>query len=255
MTTATPKECAVETSSFTSTSVMRATASSGQVPFAFVKDRKIEQIENTHAANTVYTAEIVDYISFVPAVDISSKLGGKRNRQLLGLPDNLNDAGYSRSMVSITSELFDKILNLGVRQPTVQDAPSPENWRIEDSWSKVKKRMKVEAFRAAVLARHKFRCVVCWKQVRCTLTAAHIRPWTSDLDNRANPANGICLCVYCHRIFDDGLIHLKIDGTLELSKLLSDEVAAAHFTRLPASTRKLWMSDIDPTFLDERNKS
>src|SRR5881396_838380 len=49
-----------------------------------VKERRTEAIEDSDTkANRIYTAELMDYVAFVPPVDISSTRKGKRNRHML----------------------------------------------------------------------------------------------------------------------------------------------------------------------------
>ncbi len=107
-------------------------------------------------------------------------------------------------------------------------------------------------FNKDVLERHRYQCLICGTQMRTVLEAAHIRSYASDKDNRANPANGICLCKYCHAAFDAGELCLLPNGEVKFKLALTDEVAKYHFLRISSETRQSMMNGINLKFIEEK---
>jgi predicted restriction endonuclease len=63
-------------------------------------------------------------------------------------------------------------------------------------------------FRESVLAGYRFTCAICLLNLESMLNASHIVPWSVDKSRRADPSNGLALCVFHDRAFDRGLITL-----------------------------------------------
>jgi hypothetical protein len=73
-------------------------------------------------------------------------------------------------------------------------------------------------FREAVLASYDSECGICSLEITELLVASHIVPWAVDELRRADPTNGLCLCVFHDKAFDKGLFCLNSDYTIKLSK-------------------------------------
>ena len=84
----------------------------------------------------------------------------------------------------------------------------------------VKVRLTQKFFREMVLASYRTRCAVCSLPEQSLLIGAHIIPWSVNKDLRMNPRNGICLCVLHDKAFDKGLISIKVDYKLIISKTI-----------------------------------
>lgn len=148
--------------------------------------------------------------------------------------------------------LLDAALDGESTKTAVPEEARPADWRVDDAWSLVRRRWRMRAFRATVLERHGHMCVVCGTQMRSVLDAAHIRSYASDPEHRANPANGICLCSFCHTAFDCGDLQILADGSLKFDPDLADEIALKHFTAVPACRRRDWLGGVDMELLRER---
>ena len=110
-------------------------------------------------------------------------------------------------MPRLDETMFNSLIELATQQGSFRTTELPENsFAIEDSFTYAKKRALSAAFREAVLARHVATCIVRGITVEEMLEAAHISPYSTDKENRANPANGLCLCTFCHRAFDRGCV-------------------------------------------------
>ncbi|MGA2084919.1 MAG: HNH endonuclease [Terracidiphilus sp.] len=73
-------------------------------------------------------------------------------------------------------------------------------------------------FRAAVLSSYEYKCCISGIAIPELLVASHIVPWKTDVGNRLNPRNGLCLSSIHDRAFDLGLITISPDFRLMLSK-------------------------------------
>ena len=84
----------------------------------------------------------------------------------------------------------------------------------------VRVRRGQEFFRRAVLASYGGRCCISELGEPSLLLASHIVPWASDVQNRLNPSNGLCLSALHDRAFDLGFISVGVDYRLKVSPLL-----------------------------------
>lgn len=82
----------------------------------------------------------------------------------------------------------------------------------------VRVRLVQRFFRQAVLTSYGYRCAVCETTVADLLNASHIIPWSSNVSRRADPTNGIAMCVLHDRAFDRGIITVADDLTVLLAR-------------------------------------
>jgi putative restriction endonuclease len=82
----------------------------------------------------------------------------------------------------------------------------------------VKVRIVQKFFRDAVLASYNIKCALCHLNLPELLNASHIIPWRICVEKRADPTNGISLCVLHDRAFDKGLISFNESYEVILSK-------------------------------------
>jgi putative restriction endonuclease len=114
-------------------------------------------------------------------------------------------------------------------------------------------------FRSAVLANFEGQCCVTGIAEQSLLIASHIVPWSNDLKNRHNPANGLSLSATFDRAFDKGL--MTIDQNLNVvfsSKLLKHEnqLTRKYFEPFDGCEILFPIRFLpDPEFLDWHNKS
>ena len=92
----------------------------------------------------------------------------------------------------------------------------------------VKVRLVQRFFRDTVLASYNFNCALCKMSLPVMLNASHIIPWSIDKQRRADPRNGMCLCVLHDRAFDRGLITICEDMKIAVSR----EVKTPHASKL-----------------------
>jgi putative restriction endonuclease len=81
----------------------------------------------------------------------------------------------------------------------------------------VRARVNQAVFRSMVVASYDSRCCITGLQIPELLRASHIVPWSVDLKNRTNPANGLCLNALHDRAFDVGLITITPNLKIKVS--------------------------------------
>lgn len=84
----------------------------------------------------------------------------------------------------------------------------------------VKVRVNQNIFRKMILANYGSRCCLTGLSVPTILRASHISPWASDVENRLNPENGLCLAATYDAAFDKYLISFDEDYRMVLAPAL-----------------------------------
>lgn len=209
-----------------------------------------QEAQRTENVRLVYTAHLSEVIRFSKSLSISPRTTvGKRNRARLGIVD-VNLLGWSQSMPSICEAMYLEILDLAEMRNLVPPGEEEDDgFSVPDTWGKTKTRGVVKRFSEPVLARSNSTCIVCGSSMHGMVEAAHLSPYASDKKNRANPANGVCLCKYCHRALDLRAIAIRPDGVLLVSRSVKDAIALHHFSIVSPEERKKWLVGVDPDFL------
>lgn len=211
-----------------------------------------EEIRRTAKVRSVFTAHLVDIIWFQKPFSISPLTkSGLINRAILGITD-VNQLGWSHSMPNINEEMYKQIMNLIQQTNGIMLGSSVEDddYAVEDTWSKTKVRKAMWHFTEEIFRRHNGTCIVCGINVRALVDVAHLSSYATDKKNRANPANGVCLCTFCHRALDRRLIAICSTGELLIADLIDNPVATAHFSRISVDVRRKWLLGVDPAFLE-----
>lgn len=73
-------------------------------------------------------------------------------------------------------------------------------------------------FRRSVLSAYNYQCCITGLSVPKLLVASHIIPWRVDAANRLNPRNGLCLSMLHDKAFDAGIIAIREDMTVSVSR-------------------------------------
>jgi putative restriction endonuclease len=84
----------------------------------------------------------------------------------------------------------------------------------------IRLRVNQNFFRSSVLAAYNNKCCITGLAIPELLNASHIAPWATDIENRVNPRNGLCLNVMHDRAFDRGLITVTPDYYVRVSPRL-----------------------------------
>jgi hypothetical protein len=225
--------------SFTATGVVRRLTERIPTP---------KEAQRTNKVRIVFTAHLSDVIWFTSPLTISPLTKeGKRNRARLGIID-VNLLGWSQSIPSLGESMYHRILDLAETEGLVPSV-NTQDFHVPDTWGQTKTRGAVKSFSEQVLRRSNSTCIVCGSALPGVVEAAHLSPYASDKSNRANPANGVCLCKYCHRALDLRLIAIQPDGVLLVSPSVSDPIALHHFSQISREQRAKWLVGVDRNFL------
>ena len=113
--------------------------------------------------------------------------------------------------LSYESERIRQSLSQQTEPELIKSAYFPEGKTRE---ANVRVRVNQSFFRACVLAAYESKCCITGLPYGELLSASHIVPWSVDISNRTNPANGLCLNALHDRAFDRGLITINRDLTI-----------------------------------------
>jgi putative restriction endonuclease len=113
---------------------------------------------------------------------------------------------------------------------SVRETPPSFNYEppsgVTTTRVEIEQRVGQTFFRRAVMANYENSCCVTGIADLRLLNASHITPWQTDVENRHNPRNGLCLSATFDRAFDRGLMTVTADLRVRLSgQLLKSENA------------------------------
>ena len=86
------------------------------------------------------------------------------------------------------------------------------------SYAEISDKQARKFFRKAVISAYEGRCCITGQSIPQMLIASHIKPYYAcDKSERANPANGLLLNAFYDRAFDQGLMTVLPDLTIQVS--------------------------------------
>lgn len=119
-----------------------------------------------------------------------------------------------------------------------------EDFSGETKKSIVQIRLKQSFFRQAVLSSYQGRCCMTGLSDPRLLIASHIVPWSKDKKNRLNPSNGLCLSALHDKAFDQGLITIMPNFTINVSSsIINDKNSFFRFSILSLKGQKIRLPD------------
>lgn len=123
--------------------------------------------------------------------------------------------------------------------------------------AEIKQRIGQGFFRRAVLANFGNRCCITGIAERRLLIASHISSWSSDVANRHNPRNGLCLSATFDKAFDAHLMTVnsehKVRFSSELLKHSCLETRAFFEPYEGVAVRLPTSIALEPKFLEEHS--
>ncbi len=207
-----------------------------------------------YGITTDFVALLDDCVRYTRPLDFkASTKQGRANRALLGVKD-ASRIGWSRSIARLNQITYEQLIDLAYEKLCVDVEPSiDDKHAIPDDWSYNRRRGNLARFKRTVLDRQNHMCAICGTSLQGVLDVAHISGYAVDIANRANPANGIVLCAYCHRAFDNGAFQIQEDGTVASSPNVKlDSIATAHLKNLTPQERLELIDGVDKALLSRR---
>ena len=120
---------------------------------------------------------------------------------------------------------------------------NPASKEGKEAVAVAKRRINQNVFRSWVINIYDNECCVSGLNVPEVLRASHIVSWASDIANRMNPSNGLCLSATYDAAFDRHLISFDDDYRMILSKRIQDfctrNVCAEYFKKYEGVRIKL----------------
>jgi hypothetical protein len=177
----------------------------------------VEAAAALHRSPSAVAMKLVNFASFDPA---------QRSRNVKGL---VNVSRQDRalweefeadpnSVAAKSEEAFDRFIAPGTTLE--EELPTPPQGPTERVLARPM-RLVQSFFRRTVLASYGYKCCFCKLDVIALLNASHIIPWNSSVELRADPRNGLSLCVLHDRAFDRGLIAVDAGNRVVVSERLS----------------------------------
>lgn len=206
-----------------------------KIPFAKTKSNNSSVIETARLigrSSAAVAMKLGNFGSFDPALRAKGIKGllraSKADRAVW------EEFNQSWEKLSIESELATERLRASTQKKPLLRSKAKQidelcAWKLQDILKgpsekarQVKVRLHQRFFRETVLASYGCSCCVCSNPVPQLLIAGHIVPWAEREDLRANPRNGLCLCVLHHDAYDCGLWTVDDSYEIRLSpKLLT----------------------------------
>jgi putative restriction endonuclease len=134
------------------------------------------------------------------------------------------------------------------RDPVALDDELERRYKVRET----RVRLHQARFRGRVLVAYSSRCTICRLRETRLLDAAHI---AEDVEEHGDPvvSNGLSLCSIHHRAFDENLVGISPDYSVQVSpRLLDDEdgpmlqlLQAFHARPIDVPSRHVWRPDRD----------
>jgi putative restriction endonuclease len=140
---------------------------------------------------------------------------------------NLDKAIWNEFYQNWTDKLYESEALLAEQEKRpIADMIPLEDMALKEGKEKerlIKVRVNQYLFRAAILASYDSTCCITGIKNPDLLVASHIAPWSTEIKNRMNPQNGLCLNALHDRAFDKYLITVTPDYTIKLSRKIKNE--------------------------------
>lgn len=192
-----------------------------KIPFSKVKYTKPEVIELSEIVGRSPSAaafKLVNFARLDPALQARGikgmRKGSKAEKPVWNeFYGNWNELAYAAEKIIAQKRGSSVEAQSGIQ---TNDLPKEGKERL----AMVKVRINQEFFRKTVRLSYQNKCCITGISNIELLVASHIKPWSKDLKQAANPENGLYLNGLHDKAFDKGLITLSDDLRLILSPLL-----------------------------------
>lgn len=203
-----------------------------KIPFGSIHHRnsRIVELANLiHRTPSAVAFKLSNFASFDPELKVRGikglKNASKKDAEIFDrFYENREDLAFESEIVLAGFE------EKTVEEKHRKDLPDLESLKGEEKQRYVKTRVNQNFFRAMILSNYEGKCAITRIDISQMLFASHIVPWSQNIENRLNPANGICLSAHFDTAFDKGLISFDNNYRLLLNPILKDNQLKAYYT-------------------------
>ena len=189
-----------------------------KIPFSKIKYTKPEVIELAKLVDRTPSAaafKLVNFARLDPALQ-QRGVKGMRGGSKAEIPvweefyNNWNNLAYTAEKIIAqrTGTSIEKVSE-------IETIDLPKSGKEREALVKI--RVNQSFFRKTVLLSYQGRCCITGISIPDLLVASHIKPWSKDLLQAANPENGLCLNALHDKAFDRGLLTITDDYKIKLS--------------------------------------
>jgi predicted restriction endonuclease len=187
-----------------------------RIPFGRIHKSNPVIIELSNKIGRTPSAVAMKMVNFA-SLDPAHRLRKVKGLEHASKEDEKIWQEFHKDWQSLASESQHAIYQLSknLEQKVMTEQPELSVTEVARS---IKVRLVQRFFREAVLASYNYACAICGLKVISMLNASHIIPWSVDSKRRADPRNGLGLCVFHDRAFDRGLIGIEDNYKIIVSK-------------------------------------
>ncbi|HAO06362.1 MAG TPA: restriction endonuclease [Chryseobacterium sp.] len=192
-----------------------------KISFSKIKYTKPEVIELSNLVSRTPSAvafKLVNLARLDPALQKRGVKGmsrGSKNEEPVWneFYGNWDDLAYTAEKIIAEKKklALEKVSN-------IETADLPKEGREREALVKI--RINHKFFSDTVKISYQNKCCITGLSVKSLLVASHIKPWSKDLKQAANPENGLCLNALHDKAFDKGFLTLSEDLRIVLSQEL-----------------------------------
>ena len=190
-----------------------------QIPFGRISSRHSEIVRYAKAIGrspAALSMKLGNIASLDPAITSTGRAGlraASANDRSMWQEMQSDWESFAIEIAQVMSEL-DTPGQL--ERDTIPD--NRHDWSGQDRVVQSTTRIGQNFFRATVLSAYNGRCCITGLSLPALLIASHIVPWRHDKANRVNPKNGLLLSAIHDRAFDAGIITIRDDLTVQVSR-------------------------------------
>ncbi len=189
-----------------------------KIPFSKVRYTKPEVIELAELVGRTPSAAAFKLVNFARLDPTLQKRGVKGMSKGSKAEKPIWDEFYGNwNRLAFTAEsIIAEKQNIPIEQVSkIETGDLPKSGK--ERLAMVKQRVNQAFFRKTVLLSYQNQCCITGLKIPVLLVASHIKPWSKDLSQAANPENGLCLNALHDKAFDKGLITVTEDFRVLLS--------------------------------------
>lgn len=171
-----------------------------------------------------------------------------QQRGIVGLKNGMNQVqpiwdeffNNKEELIFLSEQILAERENIPIEKKYKIILPELEG---RDVIREIKTRVNQSVFREMVLSNYDNKCAITGIDIYQLLAASHIIPWAKNKSERLNPENGICLSPLYDKAFDKGLIGIRTDCKIILSKNLKAKENNQFYKDYFASVENLKISN------------